>query len=689
MALGGGSAATVYVDVEGDLTQFKKDVGKAGDVAQKELGGKSSGFAKAGKFAGAAMAGGAIAALGAGLNQALEKEQLDLNLAASLGLDPDGEEARILGEQSASLYRDAWGDTLEDSSGAIEAAAAAFYTGLNGEVPIDNLEDYAAKAIAIGGVFEADSAEVIGAVNSIWSSGLSGGDIDNAFDALTAAAQAVPKDVRGELLAASNEYSQFFDALGFNAEEAFGLLSTQIGDGAFGIDKAGDAIKEFTIRATDGSTSTVEAFESIGLSAEDMQAALLAGGDTGKAAFDQITAALGEIEDPAAQAEAALALFGTPLEDLGVNDIPTFIRQLNFSGNALDDVEGSAQAVADTVGGSATASFESLKRKGMGILADFAEDVLLPALDAILPVLEGLVEVIELIPTPIKAAGFGALIFGGGLIALAGPILNATRLVSGFFTLLSANPYILILAATIALVIVIVKNWDTIVAFLQDAWEILKIGLSELKDFFVDIWNGIYENVAGILDSVWSKVTEIWGSIKGFLEDTLSSIGGFFTDYIINPVSAIIGFFKDLPENARTAWQGVKNAINDVYQWIKDKLGEIGAAADRALGPLDEIAGFVGGGIASVASVLPFVGATGGIVTRPTLAMIGEAGPEAVVPLNQAPGASPLGMGGAGGDTYNVILRDATIRNDDDVVRLARRLEEETRRVRRSKGVRA
>jgi hypothetical protein len=43
-------------------------------------------------------------------------------------------------------------------------------------------------------------------------------------------------------------------------------------------------------------------------------------------------------------------------------------------------------------------------------------------------------------------------------------------------------------------------------------------------------------------------------------------------------------------------------------------------------------------------------GATGGIVTKPTMALIGEAGPEAVIPLNQAPGASPLpgGMGGGG-----------------------------------------
>ena len=50
------------------------------------------------------------------------------------------------------------------------------------------------------------------------------------------------------------------------------------------------------------------------------------------------------------------------------------------------------------------------------------------------------------------------------------------------------------------------------------------------------------------------------------------------------------------------------------------------------------------------------VGATGGIVTRPTMALIGEAGPEAVVPLNRTPGSSPLpgGVGGGGGMVINI-----------------------------------
>lgn len=53
------------------------------------------------------------------------------------------------------------------------------------------------------------------------------------------------------------------------------------------------------------------------------------------------------------------------------------------------------------------------------------------------------------------------------------------------------------------------------------------------------------------------------------------------------------------------------------------------------------------------------VGATGGIVTRPTQALIGEAGPEAVIPLDSVPGNMPLsslGPGALGGQVINVFI---------------------------------
>ena len=65
---------------------------------------------------------------------------------------------------------------------------------------------------------------------------------------------------------------------------------------------------------------------------------------------------------------------------------------------------------------------------------------------------------------------------------------------------------------------------------------------------------------------------------------------------------------------------------------------DVGAAAGAAIGA---IVGGVGAGIEMLAE--------GGVVTRPTLAVVGEAGPEAVIPLDR------FGSTGAGSGTGTVI----------------------------------
>ena len=62
--------------------------------------------------------------------------------------------------------------------------------------------------------------------------------------------------------------------------------------------------------------------------------------------------------------------------------------------------------------------------------------------------------------------------------------------------------------------------------------------------------------------------------------------------------------------------------------------------------------------------------AEGGIVTRPTMALIGEAGPEAVVPLSSASGASSVGAGGmSGGGSMTVNVNMPPGSDGADVVR--------------------
>ena len=61
---------------------------------------------------------------------------------------------------------------------------------------------------------------------------------------------------------------------------------------------------------------------------------------------------------------------------------------------------------------------------------------------------------------------------------------------------------------------------------------------------------------------------------------------------------------------------------------------------------------------------------TGGIVTQPTLAMIGEAGPEAVIPLTGAPASPPIEVRVFIGDTeLNGLVRTEVVDQDTRTAR--------------------
>jgi phage-related minor tail protein len=221
------------------------------------------------------------------------------------------------------LYRQNYGDSISGLTGDV----ATVFASLGGLGSDKDLERATAKALSFGQAFSVDVTDAVQSVSTLVGSGLVK-DSNEAFDLLTASAQKVPAALRENVFEASDEYSQFFRTLGFDGNEAFDALVQGAKKGEFGIDKTGDAIKEFTILSTDMSESTVGAYESIGLNATDMTNAILAGGDQAKGAFDQITSGILSIEDPAAQSQAALALFGTPLEDMNVQDIPEFIAGL-------------------------------------------------------------------------------------------------------------------------------------------------------------------------------------------------------------------------------------------------------------------------------------------------------------------------------------------------------------------------
>lgn len=377
--------ATVRMETEG-VAAVVGDVDAAGAKAEAsaEASGKDagSGFVEAFKasFAGNVLAEavtGAAEAAGAAFgqvwDQAVGAELSTDILTAQLGAT--AEQSEMYGQVAGQLYAGAYGDSLEEVNTAVGAVVSSV-DGMS-EANASTLEGATRDVLNYAAAFDTDVARAAQVAGQLVRTGLAS-DFDEAMAMMTASSQQVPAAIREDLLDAADEYGPFFAQLGMSGEDAFAALVTGADQGMYGLDKTGDALKELTIRATDMSATSVAAYEAAGLNAEDMAARFLAGGDTAAGAMSDLVAGLQGIEDPAEQANAAIALFGTPLEDLGTGQIPEFLGGLSNMGGGLGDLDGTMTDLNDTLAGNTATSFEAARRQFLDIGADVLSRVLPP-----------------------------------------------------------------------------------------------------------------------------------------------------------------------------------------------------------------------------------------------------------------------------------------------------------------------
>jgi hypothetical protein len=174
------------------------------------------------------------------------------------------------------------------------------------------------------------------------------------------------------------------------------------------------------------STSSVAAYQNAGLNAQEMSAKIVAGGETAREGFQEIINGLLDIQDPVAQANAAIGLFGTPLEDLGTDKIPAFLESLNHMGSGMGDITGRANEVADQLGGSVTGGITSFWQS-LQVAATKIGDVFLPVLT---PLMDVLGWVGSAVGTAADAfAGLGSPI-GIAAVALTGLVLFGPKVIA-------------------------------------------------------------------------------------------------------------------------------------------------------------------------------------------------------------------------------------------------------------------
>lgn len=254
----------------------------------------------------------------------------------------------------------------------------------------------------------------------------------------------------------------------------------------------------------------------------------------------------------------------------------------------------------------------------------------------------GLTRLLDFIQTPAGKAVAALVGVGAAIVGLVAVFAKVRAAFTALSALLTANPYAVLIAATVALAVIVVDNWDEISAFLTDTWNSI-LGVAEdvwdaIAGVISDAWDVIvfiFKNLTiyGLIVSHFDQIINFFKSLPGILLDALGDLGEMLAN-------AIIGGFK-------AAWNATVGIINDA---IPNEIGlPFGLSIDLPNNPIPRLA-------------------FGGIVTKPTLALIGEGGPEAVVPLN--------GRGGGMGMTVN-IEKIVSSSPEETPVQLARRMRQQ------------
>lgn len=274
-------------------------VGKALGSAVVGLGQATAGAITAVSAAGAAAATHMIK-FGDDFNSAMNQ------LQASTGAT----EAEMvkLEEVAKNVYGNNFGESIEDVANSM--ATVNQQLKLTGS----ELETATQKGLALRDTFEFEIEESTRAVNALMKQ--FGITADEAYDIIATGAQNGANQ-NGDLLDILNEYSNHYAQLGLSADDFAQSLVKASEVGVFSMDKVGDAVKEFGIRAQDGSATSIAAFETLGLNATEMTKKFASGGATARDAMLEVVSALQAMEDPVAKNAAGVGLFGTMYEDLG------------------------------------------------------------------------------------------------------------------------------------------------------------------------------------------------------------------------------------------------------------------------------------------------------------------------------------------------------------------------------------
>ena len=293
-----------------------------------------------------------------------------------------------------------------------------------------------------------------------------------------------------------------------------------------------------------------------------------------------------------------------------------------------------------------------------------------------------------------------------GIIDVITGIINGdmSKIIEGFSSIFNGvlEIVVAIFKSLLNLIINILTNiWNTIISTFQSAWDGITNILGGAGEWFANTFQGAWDGVVNIFSNLgpwfserWSDVTNALSNIRAWFTDmfqkawtgltnVFSGLGNWFTgrwndvtnalanvatwfgSIFTSAYNAVVNAFSNIGSFFSGVWSTVKNIFVGAGQAVGSAVGgAFRSAVNAVLGTIENVVnGFIGmiNGVIGLINKIPGVSlggigyvslprlARGGIVDSPTVAMIGEAGKEVVMPLENTGFLQTMGriVGGA------------------------------------------
>lgn len=402
--------------------------------------------------------------------------------------------------------------------------------------------------------------------------------------------------------------------IGTGELQKYGYAADLVDVSVEAIAKSNKRLTKSAYDAANGSKSQQEAFEAIGVSVTDANGELR----DSDAIFQDVIASLGKMTNETERDALAQKLMGKSAAELNplIEDGGETYKMVSDTLKKYDldyiDQETLDQANAFND------SLDTMKLIGSVAISQIGSQLagyLAPALEKVVDLFGRFAEWLgNLNPKVLAVVGVIAAVVAGvaPLLLILGKVAFAISSITGLMGTLGlsfgaiATPVgiaIAVIGALIAIGVLLYKNWDTIKAY-----------AGKFRDFIVSAFTSIKTKVSNLVNGMVAYVQGRWNALKAVASTTFNSI----KDKIVTPI-----------QNARDKIKGIIDKIKGYFPI------SIGKIMKNLKLPHFKISGKFSLNPPSVPHFNVDWYKTGGIFDAPSVIGVGEAGAEAVVPLDK------------------------------------------------------